>query len=123
MEYQMKTIDIKGKPYIQVVERIKYAHSVLSNRGLSITTEIVSNDDTQVTFKAIVTYEDQTYTGHSSASKINGMMKDVAVEVAETSAVGRALGMAGIGIETGIASVEEIRKRVKSATNEDDLLF
>jgi len=123
MEYQMKTIDIKGKPYIQVVERIKYAHSVLSNRGLSITTEIVSNDDTQVTFKAIVTYEDQTYTGHSSASKINGMMKDVAVEVAETSAVGRALGMAGIGIETGIDSVEEIRKRVKSATNEDDLLF
>ena len=38
------------------------------------------------------------------------MMGNVALEVAETSAVGRALGFAGIGIDTGIASADEMRK-------------
>ena len=53
------------------------------------------------------------------------MMGDVALEVAETSAVGRALGFAGIGIDTGIASADEIRKvkTVAGQTEDDSIPF
>ena len=45
------------------------------------------------------------------------MMGNVVLEVAETSAVGRALGFAGIGIDTGIVSADEMRK-VKNSSQE-----
>lgn len=117
----MKTIDIKGKLYVPVVERVKEAH--IQDKDVSITSEKVGETDTHISMKATVVYKGKTFTGHSSASKKEGMMKDVALEVAETSAVGRALGFAGIGIETGIASADEMRK-VKSGKNvEADLPF
>ncbi len=108
----MKTIDIKGKKYIPVVERIKEAHK---NSDVEISTEIISDTDTQTSFKATVVFHDKdgnmrTFTGHSSASKTEGMMKSVAMEVAETSAIGRALGFANIGLDTDIATADEMRK-------------
>lgn len=108
----MKTIDIKGRPYIPVVERVKEAHK----SDIEIQTELISDTDSQVSFKATVTFYDKvagdtrTFTGHSSASKTSGMMKDVAMEVAETSAIGRALGFANIGLEADIATADEMRK-------------
>ena len=39
------------------------------------------------------------------------MMGDVALEIAETSAIGRALGFANIGLIDGIASADEMRKK------------
>ena len=121
----MKTINIKGKEYVPVVERVKAFHeeSNLSNFTRSITTEIISNNENTVTVKATVILGDHTYTGHSQASWTEGMMKSVALEVAETSAVGRALGFAGIGIDTGIASADEMRKVSKIENNNEDLPF
>lgn len=114
----MKTINIKGKEYVPVVERVKEAH--LQDKDVSITTEVVEFG-TRVSVKATVTFNGKTFTGHSQAEYKQGMMGDVALEVAETSAVGRALGFAGIGIDTGIASADEIRKvKTVAGTTEDN---
>jgi hypothetical protein len=52
------------------------------------------------------------------------MMGGVALEVAETSAVGRALGFASIGLIDGIASADEMRKVKKGEGEEEsDLPF
>jgi hypothetical protein len=117
----MKTINIKGKEYIPVVERVKEFHRLYPNG--SIETEVISNDASRVIVKATVrpfklylnrseemALADHIFKGHSQAEWGKGMMGAVALEVAETSAVGRALGFAGIGIDTGIASADEMRK-------------
>lgn len=111
----MKTINIKGKEY----ERVKEFHKLYPDG--EIYTEIVSNDDKKVVVKATIKFDkwmstpvssqpfkEVTFTGHSQAEWGKGMRGNVALEVAETSAVGRALGFAGIGIDTGIASADEI---------------
>lgn len=104
----MKTINIKGKEYVPVVERVKEAHK--SHKLSSLFTEIIGDGVRSITVKATVVTDKGTFTGHSQARWDEGMMKDVALEVAETSAVGRALGFAGIGLLEGIASADEIRK-------------
>lgn len=104
----MKTINIKGKEYVQVVERVKEAH--VQDKDVSITTEIITDTPEMVSVKATVIFKSKIFTGHSQASRITGMMKDVALEVAETSAIGRALGFANIGLLDGIASADEMKK-------------
>lgn len=104
----MKTINIKGKEYIPVVERVKEFHT-LYPKG-EIQTEIVSNTEGRVIVKARVFLGHATFVGHSQAEWGKGMMGSVALEVAETSAIGRALGFANIGLLDGIASADEIRK-------------
>ena len=50
-------------------------------------------------------------------------MGDVALEIAETSAIGRALGFADIGLIDGIASADEMRKVKKVADDDEDVPF
>jgi hypothetical protein len=104
----MKTIKIKGKEYVPVVERVKEAHTL--DEKVSITTEVVDYGLSRVSVKATVVFKGQTFTGHSQAEWGKGMMGEVALEVAETSAIGRALGFANIGLLDGIASADEMRK-------------
>lgn len=105
----LKTIDFKGKGYAQVNERVKAFRMVCPNG--SITTEIVSMEDGVVTMRATVLEEDGTVlaTGYAqekeSSSYIN---KTSYIENCETSAVGRALGFAGIGIDGSMASADEL---------------
>jgi hypothetical protein len=121
----LKTINIKGKEYVPVVERVKEFHRL--NKG-KIETEVVSNDGIRVVVKATVTIENKddglaflTFTGHSQAEWGKGMMGNVALEVAETSAVGRALGFANIGLVDSIASSDEMRKVKKVASDDEDI--
>lgn len=113
----MKTINIKGKKYVPVVERVKEFHRQYEMADYkTIQTEVISNDEKRVVVKATITIKHstmehpETFTGHSQAEWGKGMMGDVALEVAETSAVGRALGFANIGLIDGIASADEMRK-------------
>lgn len=105
----LKTIDFKGKGYAQVNERVKAFRMVCPNG--SISTEIVSMEDGVVTMRATVLEEDGTVlaTGYAqekeSSSYIN---KTSYIENCETSAVGRALGFAGIGIDGSMASADEL---------------
>lgn len=107
---QVQTIDVKGKEYAMVNQRIKAFRMVYPNGG--ITTEAVQLDDNMVVFKAEIFNEDGVVigTGHAfemrSSSFIN---KTSYIENCETSAVGRALGMCGFGIDTSVASAEEVQ--------------
>lgn len=117
----IKTTDIKGKEYAEVNQRIK-AFRMLYPEG-TIQTDIVSNIDGVITMKAIVGYynEDNTFkilgTGTAyekeNSSYIN---KTSYVENCETSAVGRALGMLGIGIDTSVASADEVINAINNQT-------
>lgn len=119
----MKTINIKGKEYVPVVERVKEFHKLFPNGR--ILTEIVSNDGKMVVIKANIwtTKEDFRFTGYSQAEWSKGPMGSVALEVAETSAIGRALGFANIGLIDGIATADEMRKVKKGDSKDDDLPF
>lgn len=106
----MKTINIKGKEYVPVSERVLAIHGDLSDTGFSIETELIVHALPAIVFKATVTIGENVFTGHSGANPAKAIEKQSPYEVAETSAIGRALGFAGYGIETGIASAEEIIK-------------
>ncbi len=106
-----------------VVERVKELHKVYPKSRIE--TEITHNDEKRVIVKATVHIHNQeegvvwsVFTGHSQAEWGVGMMGNVALEVAETSAVGRALGFANLGLVEGIASADEMRK--VSKLQEDD---
>jgi hypothetical protein len=129
LNIKMKTINIKGKEYVPVVERVKEFHKLYPNG--TINTEIIQTPDiNRVIVKAIIDlrldentdFVHKTFTGHSQAEWGKGMMGDVALEVAETSAIGRALGFANIGIIDGIASADEMRK-VGTKLSDDELDF
>ena len=114
----IKTKNIKGKEYAEVNERI-IAFRKLYPDGF-ITTQIIKYDDGFVLIGASVGYYDEEDgsqhvlgTGmayeREGASQIN---KTSYIENCETSAVGRALGMAGFGIGASIASAEEVAQAI-----------
>lgn len=139
---QEKAVNIKGKQYVLVSDRVLYFNETYP-RG-SITTELVSAPDaSRVVVKATVRvpYEfhpasaefssdemsaARIFTGHSQAVIGEGMVnKTAALENAETSAVGRALAMMGIGVIESIASADEMRKATSTgvAVADNDDIF
>lgn len=112
----IRTTDIKGKEYAEVPQRVK-AFRMLYPTGF-ITTQLLSNEGEPgkriCVFKAEVgvgTTVLGTGTAYEceSTSFIN---KTSYIENCETSAVGRALGFAGLGIDTSIASAEEVQNAI-----------
>lgn len=103
-----KTINIHGNLYIPVAERVRLAHED-NKDNFSILTEFIPNGGA-IVCKATVTTKKGTFTGTSAANPIKVIEKQSPYEVAETSAVGRALGFAGYGIVEGIASADEVVK-------------
>lgn len=109
-----KAVDIKGKSYVLVSDRISFFNDTYENG--SIVTERISPVGSNVEeFKAYVTPDvdkpQRTFVGHSQAKWGEGMVnKTSAMENAETSAVGRALAMMGIGVIDSVASVDEMNK-------------
>ena len=123
---KMKPVDIKGKPYVEVHQRIK-AFRMVYPQGF-IETELLQNENGVCVFKATVGY---TYTvldndkvefhkfvlGTGTAyEKENSSFinKTSFIENCETSAIGRALGIAGFGIDTSVSSAEDIEKTTKA---------
>jgi hypothetical protein len=114
-----KTGQMKSKEYSEVNQRIK-AFRMIYPEGY-INAEIIERDLTSgfVLMKATVGYYDE-----SGANRILGVgtsfewkndpnsmvNKTSYIENCETSAVGRALGMCGIGIDTSIASADEVKR-------------
>lgn len=118
---KFKTVNIKGKEYVEVNERVKFFREKYV--GWRIETEMLSNEGGVCVFKAIVKNEtgEIVSTGHAfekeSSSFIN---KTSYIENCETSAVGRALGFLGIGIDTSIASSEEVTNAINNQTKKID---
>lgn len=110
-----RAIDIKGKKYVQVADRIIYFNENYPNG--CIKTKILSElGADRVVIKASV-YPDfvadykRSFVAHSQALWGDGFInKTSAIENCETSAVGRALALMGIGVIDSVASVDEIEK-------------
>jgi len=123
----MKTVNIKGKEYVEVKERIKFLAENINNEYQIETGYDYYPDRKMWVVRAKLTLNGQVYTGLAQEIESDNY-KEVnyssALENCETSAVGRACAFAGIGIVDGIASVDEINKaknRVINKVEEDDI--
>ena len=111
----IKTSPIQGKQYAEVNQRIKAFRSICP--GGAIMTEMLSNENGVCVFKATILDEDMRILGTGTAyenEKSSFINKTSYIENCETSAVGRALGMCGFGIDTSIASAEEVQNAIKN---------
>lgn len=108
-------VSIHGVSYLTVAERLKAAHGTEpAPTGIQgIATECQVHGSALVV-KATVTFASgAVFTGHSLVDfqASAPAEKDAPLEVAETSAVGRALAMAGYpGSANGLAGAEEMRR-------------
>ncbi len=111
---KLKTINIKGKKYVEVNERLKYFRSNYPNH--SLVSEITHIDSEMVVIKSDILDPEgnRLATGHAheekSASFIN---KTSYVENCETSSWGRCLANFGIGIDESVASANEVDIAIK----------
>lgn len=111
----IKTTDIKGKEYAEVNQRIK-AFRMVYPQG-TIVTDMISNENGVCIFKARVSDDNGHILGTGTAYEKEGstfINKTSYIENAETSAVGRALGMAGFGIDVSVASAEEVQNAINN---------
>jgi hypothetical protein len=106
---ELKTVNIKGKEYVQVNERIKYFREHYGEEG-RINTEILEHVNNAIIIKASIIVNDQVVaTGMARERDGDGFINKTSyVENCETSAIGRALGNFGIGIDASVASYEEV---------------
>lgn len=107
-------VEIKGKKYAEVNQRIMAFRSIFPEGFIK--TEIVSLAENVVVIRAEVGNDGKVLgTGtafeEQSANYIN---KTSYIENCETSAVGRALGMAGFGTDCAVASAEEMQGVAKT---------
>jgi hypothetical protein len=126
----MNTVNIKGKPYVTVNERLKH---IANNFQYSIKTDFTYYPERKmwVVKASLSLFRDGlecTYTGLAQEIESENY-KEVnfssALENAETSAVGRACAMAGIGIDGGMASADEVVKAINRTdeVGEDSRLY
>ena len=125
----MKSIKIHGKDYVLVNSRIKEfrTNPKYDDYGLQTiktldewfestnkkTGEIIQ--DNRVEFKCIITNASGKPISEATARELKSssfINQTSHIENCETSAVGRALGYLGIGIDTAIASAEEVQTAV-----------
>lgn len=104
----IETTDVKGKQYAEVNQRVK-AFRMLCPGG-SIITNIISNENGVCVMQATIYDEAKNVLAKGTAYEKEGstfINKTSYIENCETSAVGRALGFAGFGIDVAIRSAEE----------------
>ena len=109
--HKFKTTNIKGKQYVEVNQRLLYFRNEEQYSGWSIETSFLVLDSESCVVQCTIRDNEGrvraqgTAQEDKSSSRIN---QTSYVENGETSAVGRALAMLGIGIETSIASSNEV---------------
>lgn len=109
----IKTTAVSGKDYAEVNQRIKAFRSICP--GGAIVTDMLSNANGVCVFRATIYDEEQRIIGTGTAYEKEGssfINKTSYIENCETSAVGRALGMCGFGIDTSVASAEEVANAI-----------
>lgn len=111
-------VNIHGKEYKTVAERLNEFYAKYKGAETSIHTEILKDEDNIVQVKATisVTGEENPIlfgTGHAEEDRGKGRINDTsALENAETSAIGRALASIGLG-GTEFASADELANALK----------
>ena len=118
----MKTINIKGKEYITVNERLKHFRTEPTFKGWQICEQLVHIDEKEGIFKVTIcdTKGVEMASAHSQEYRDSSYINKTSfVENGFTSALGRALGYLGIGIDTSIASANEVQNAVKNQESDN----
>ena len=111
---KLKTIKIKGKEYVEVNERLKYFRNNYPN--YSLTSKITHIDSEMVVIQSdILDPEGRVLaSGHAHEEKSSSFINKTSyVENCETSSWGRALANFGIGIDSSVASANEVDIAIK----------
>lgn len=123
----MKTVDIKGKAYVMINERIKFFRTSEDFKGHSLESDVISHTNGVILIKATIKDSKGVIIASGLAQEKDGdgfINKTSYVENCETSAWGRALGNLGIGIDASIASAEEVQNAIqnqgKATTQKDE---
>lgn len=119
---KLKTINIKGKEYVEVNERLIFFRKNYKNHALL--TEVIDKTDDTILIKASVKNEQGITVATGHAEEVKGstfINKTSYVENCETSAIGRCLGSLGIGIDNSVASFEEVANAVKQQQKVDTI--
>lgn len=110
----LPTIDVKGKKYVMVKDKIK-AFRTLCPNGI-IETTLLGMDNGLAIIKATVRDEDGNLlgTGHACEKEGSSQVNSTSwLENAETSAIGRAIGNAtGLGIDDSFGSADEVANAI-----------
>ena len=117
----IKTTNIQNKEYAEVNQRIKAFRQVYPTG--TIATEMLSNENGVCIFQATCGYytDNDIYvilgTGTAYEKENSSFINKTSyIENCETSAVGRALGMCGFGIDVSVASYEEVQNAINNQT-------
>ena len=116
----MKTINIKGREYIPVNERLLHFRSSDEFKMWQIHEDVIEVNETEGIFKVTICDENGTIiaSAHSQEYRDSSYINKTSfLENGFTSALGRALGYLGIGIDVSIASANEVGNAV---SNQDD---
>lgn len=107
----LKTVDIKGKSYVQVHERVRIFRTDQQFKGYALLSVPIEINDEVAFFRAEI-LDDKgrlVANGHAREVKVASYINKTSyIENAETSAIGRALGNLGIGIETSYSTADEV---------------
>ena len=107
----MKSVNIKGKQYITVNERLLYFRKQPIFKGWRIVEELVELNDKEGVFKVSILDTENNLISSAHAQEYRDssyINKSSFLENGYTSALGRALGYLGIGIDTSIATADEM---------------
>ena len=110
---KLKTINVKGKNYVEVNERIKAFREICPNGSIETNIEYLENG--VVVMSCTIRDENGKILSKAHAyEKENSTFinKTSFIENCCTSATGRALGYLGIGIDTSVASAEEVQNAI-----------
>lgn len=112
----MKTVNIKGKEYVPVSERLKKFRENFSDWGLE--TEWIVLEEEKAACRVVIRDQQGVIKSTGTAMEMRDeksslLNKTSHVENCETSAIGRALGNLGIGIDGDVASAEEVERAKK----------
>lgn len=100
-------INIRGKEYVTVANRIQGFWQLYPEGA--IVTELLEDDGKKCLFRATAYNGERVLsTGHAYELQGRGVNATSYIENAETSAIGRALGILGIGSVESVASADEV---------------
>lgn len=122
---KINTINIKGKEYATVDSRVQFFREKYANWSIETDFVVLDLDKGVCVCRAVVKDENGKIMSdgyaHEWQSKPGSMVNKTSyIENAQTSAVGRALGFIGIGINgMGIASAEEVSIAIEHQQNND----
>src|SRR5438094_1815949 len=118
---EIKTINIRGKSYVEVAERVRLVHD--QKRAFEVVESEPFTIGDRTLWKVTILVDEKKYKGNAEV-KLNAPKNTPdgsnPYECAETSALGRALAFAGFGSVESIASFDEVARAITSQGNQNE---